>query len=98
MKLADDLDSETSEQQDAVFRLYYYAAGEGSQQAAMRYAECVDPSLPAWGTIRKDGAEAWYYYGQVPDGESARARLKQWTEQAAGRGDPAAANWLKEMK
>lgn len=98
MKLADDLDTETSEQQDAVFRLYYYAAGEGSQQAARRYAECVDPSLPAWGTIRKDGAEAWYYYGQAPDGESARARLKQWTEQAAGRGDPAAANWLKEMK
>lgn len=98
MKLAAELDSSTAEQQDALFRLYYYAAEAGNAEAAQRYAECVDPSLPAWGTLQKDGAEAWYYYGKSPEGESARARLKEWTEQAAAKGDAAAAAWLKEMK
>ncbi len=98
MKLAEELDASTTEQQDALFRLYYYAAGEGHPEAARRYAECVDPSRPAWGTIQKDGAEAWYYYGKAQDGENARARLKQWVEQAAAKGDTAAAKWLQEMK
>ena len=98
MKLAGELDADTPEQQDAIFRLYYYAAGEDNAQAAQRYAECVDPSRPAWGSISKDGAEAWYYYGKSPDGEQARAALKQWTEKAAAEGNAEAAAWLKDMK
>ena len=98
MKLAGDLDADTPEQQDAIFRLYYYAAGEDNAQAAQRYAECVDPSRPAWGSISKDGAEAWYYYGKSPDGEKARASLKAWTEKAAAEGNAEAAAWLKDMK
>ena len=98
MKLASELDADTPEQQDAIFRLYYYAAGEDNAQAAQRYAECVDPSRPAWGSISKDGAEAWYYYGKSPDGEKARASLKAWTEKAAAEGNAEAAAWLKDMK
>lgn len=98
MKLAGELDADTPEQQDAIFRLYYYAAGEDNAQAAQRYAECVDPSRPAWGSISKDGAEAWYYYGKSPDGEKARASLKAWTEKAAAEGNAEAAAWLKDMK
>lgn len=98
MRLAGELDAETAEQQDAVFRLYYYAAGQDHPQGALRYAECLDPSMPAWGTVQKDGAEAWQYYGQSPEGESARSKLKAWAQQAAQQGDAAAAQWLKEMK
>lgn len=98
MRLAGELDAETAEQQDAVFRLYYYAAGQDHPQGALRYAECLDPSRPAWGTVRKDGAEAWQYYGQSPEGESSRSKLKAWAQQAAQQGDAAAAQWLKEMK
>lgn len=98
MKLAGELDADTPEQQDAIFRLYYYAAGEDNAQAAQRYAECVDPSRPAWGSISKDGAEAWYYYGKSPDGEKSRASLKAWTEKAAAEGNAEAAAWLKDMK
>ena len=98
MKLAGELDADTPEQQDAIFRLYYYAAGEDNAQAAQRYAECVDPSRPAWGSISKDGAEAWYYYGKSPDGEKARASLKAWTEKAAAEGNAEAAAWLKDLK
>lgn len=98
MRLAADLDTETSEQQDAVFRLYYYAAEQDHPQGAVRYAECLDPSRPAWGTVKKDGAEAWYYYGKSPEGENARRELKAWAEQAARNGDAAAAGWLKEME
>ena len=46
----------------------------------------------------EDGAEAWYYYGKSPEGESARATLRQWAEQAAQKGDAQAAAWLREMK
>lgn len=98
MRLAGELDAETAEQQDALFRLYYYAAGQDHPQGALRYAECLDPSRPAWGTVKKDGAEAWQYYGQSPEGESARSKLKAWAQQAAQQGDAAAAEWLKEMK
>lgn len=98
MKLAGELDATTVEQQDALFRLYYYAASEDYPEGAKRYAECLDPSLPAWGTIGKDGAEAWYYYGKSPNGESARAALRAWAEQAAQKGDYQATEWLRKMK
>lgn len=98
MKLAGELDATTVEQQDALFRLYYYAASEDYPEGAKRYAECLDPSLPAWGTIGKDGAEAWYYYGKAPNGESSRASLRAWAEQAAQKGDYQATEWLRKMK
>ncbi len=96
--LANSLKASSTEEEDALFRLYYYAAQAGQPEAALRYAECLDPSKPVWGTIQKDGAEAWYYYGQNPAGEQAKAALKQWTEQAAAGGNAAAVKWLGEMQ
>lgn len=98
MKLSAELDADTAEQQDAIFRLYYYAAGEDNPEGALRYAECIDPSKPAWGTVKKDASEAWYYYGKSPDAEKARQELKAWTQAAAAAGNPQAAKWLKEME
>lgn len=98
MKLAAELDADTPEQQDAIFRLYYYAAEEDNPEGALRYAECIDPSRPAWGTVKKDASEAWYYYGKSPNAEKARQELKAWTQNAAAAGNAQAAKWLKEME
>lgn len=98
MSLAKDLDADTPEQKDAIFRLYYYAAGQDNPEGALRYAECVDPSRPAWGTVQKDGVEAWTNYGKSPEGEQARAALKEWTQKAAAGGDAKAAEWLGHME
>lgn len=98
MQLAAEVPAETSDQKDAVFRLYYYAAEQGDPVAMRRYAEILDPSMPSWGTIQKDGAEAWEYYGKLPDGQEARAKLKEWTEAQARTGNSAARAWLESME
>lgn len=97
MQLAQELEKGTSAEKDAVFRLYYYAAEQGNPEGALRYAETIDPSLPAWGTVKKDGGEAWRNYGKSPEGEQARARLKEWTENQARTGNSTAREWLREM-
>ncbi len=98
MQLAARLDPQTAEDQDAVFRLYFMASGQEHPEGMKRYAECIDPSMPAWGSMRKDGAEAWQYYGQIPGGREARTRLKRWTELEAGKGNAKAVEWLKKMR
>lgn len=98
MHLAQEVPKTTSEQKDAVFRLYYYAAQNGDPEAIRLYAETIDPSKPAWGSIKKDGAEAWDYYGRLPDGQEDRARLKTWTETQARTGNSAARDWLESME
>lgn len=98
MELAADLDASTTEQQDAIFRLYYYAAEEGMEEAYLPYAQCVDPSKPAWGSIKKDAAEAWYYYGKTAQGKALQTELEAWVKDAAEKGDPDARKWLQEMK
>ncbi|MBQ7609290.1 MAG: hypothetical protein IJU76_15185, partial [Desulfovibrionaceae bacterium] len=76
MQLASELASTTQEDQDALYRLYYFAAQNDNVQGMERLAECLDPSTPAWGTIKKDAAEAWYFYGKIPNGQAKRAALK----------------------
>lgn len=98
MALAHELRPENSEDQDAIFRLYYFAAQNGNPEGAQKYAECVDPSLPGWGTIKKNAAEAWHFYGEAADGEAARAKVKEWTENQARTGNRLARDWLKEME
>lgn len=98
MTLAHELKPENSEDQDAIFRLYYYAAQNGNPEGAQKYAECLDPSQPAWGTVKKNAAEAWHFYGEAANGESARARVKEWTENQARTGNRLAREWLKEME
>ncbi len=98
MELAKELDADTPEQQDAIFRLYYYAAENDNPEGALSYARCIDPSQPAWGTVKKDGAEAWYYYGKTPQGQAARDELKKWTQNAAASGNADARSWLNSME
>lgn len=98
MELASELPADTDEQKDSIFRLYYYAAESGNPEAAMKYAECVDPATPAWGSITKNGAEAYHYYGQAPNGQEAQARVRSWIEEYARRGNASAREWLREIQ
>ncbi|MBQ9406664.1 MAG: hypothetical protein IJU37_08035 [Desulfovibrio sp.] len=98
MQLAGELATDTPEQQDAVFRLYYYAAEQDHAEGALKCAQCLDPSRPAWGSIKKDAAEAWYYYGKHADGKDARERMKAWVQEAANKGDVNARQWMQAMQ
>ena len=98
MQLASELASDTPEQQDAIYRLYYYAAQKNHPQGMLKRAQCLDPSKPTWGTIKKDAPEAWYYYGQSSEGTESRSALKAWLEQSAKAGDAQSERWLKELK
>lgn len=98
LKLAEELDKETPEQQDAVFRLYYYGQSQDDPQASLKYAECLDPSRGAWGTVKKDAVEAWLNYARSPAGEEPRRQLKAWVEREAAAGNSQARAWLAQME
>ena len=100
--LSRELDTQNAEQQDAVFRLLYFAASRDYAEAMVPYAACIDPAKPQWGSTAKDGAEAWQYYRKAgasnAEADAAMKNLKAWAEKAAASGDRKAAEWLKEMK
>ncbi len=98
MELAKEVSKETTEEKDAVFRLYYYASENGNKEGTLLFAEAIDPSLPDFGTAVKNGAQAYRLYGQLPDGEQKRAKLKEWVEAEAKTGNSFARDWLQEMR
>jgi hypothetical protein len=97
MELADDLDPKTPEEQDLVFKLYYLAAMRGHERGSFKYAECLDPTKPDWGSIKKDPVEAWEYYGMSDEGEPNRQNLKEWVKKQADNGDFQAKQWLQKL-
>lgn len=96
MKLAAELKPESKEDEDTLYRLYYFGAQKGESLALKPYGEFLDPSLPAKGTIKKDAPEAWQAYGQVQDA-AAQSRLKTWLEQNQLQ-NPQAQRWLQEIE
>ena len=98
MELAEDLDPQTAHDQDLIFKLYYFAAMRDNEKGSLRYAECLDPSKPAWGSIEKDPVEAWEYYGKSSDGISMRQNMKDLVEREANNGNSQAKKWLKKLK
>ncbi len=98
MELAEDLEPQTAHDQDLIFKLYYFAAMRDNEKGSLRYAECLDPSKPAWGSIEKDPVEAWEYYGKSSDGISMRQNMKDWVEREANNGNSQAKKWLKKLK
>lgn len=101
LELAEQLGSKP-DSQDAVYRLYYFAAGKSDPAALLRYGACIDPSLPKWGTINKDGREAWEMYRKALQGEPEKARaamdnLRAWLEKEAASGNAMAKTWLAEI-
>ena len=100
-ELAATLQQSSAEDQDAVFRLWYFAADAGDPAACLSLARAVDPALPAWGSIRKNGAEAWNLYAkalpQHPEAADAQRTLKQWLEQEAAKGNREATGWIRKI-
>lgn len=100
--LSQRLPRTTPADQDAIYRLYYYAAENDVPAALMPFALCIDPSAAKWGTIQKDAPLAWSVYERAKsvDPEAARAaqqKLLEWLRTQAKNGDAQAAKWLLEI-
>ena len=99
--LAQELAHTSPAEQDAVFRLYYFAAEQGENRILLDYAACFDPAMPAWGSIHKDAIEANRLYEKaktsLPEAEERQKQLKQWLEQASAGGDAQAKAWLLQL-
>jgi hypothetical protein len=99
--LADSPEGSREDTRDAAYRLLYFAAQQGDSEAALATARCVDPATPAWGSIPKDGREAWAAYSKVASGKAEAARameaLKKWLEDEATRGNAQARRWIDEI-
>lgn len=109
--LAKKLPAHTAEEQDALYRLYYFAAGEKNPAAKAEalpiLAQAVDPSTPAWGSIAKDAAEAWSNYQKMlttadaKTASTAKERmdaLHTWLTTQASKGNAKAALWLERIE
>jgi len=101
MELAATLQQSSAEDQDALYRLWLFAADAGDAAAYLYLARTVDPALPAWGSILKNGAEAWHLYAKVapqqPDAASAMHTLRQWMETEAENGNKEAIGWIHKI-
>ena len=100
-RLSRELPAGTPAEQDAVYRLYYFAGENGESSVLMDYAACLDPGKPQWGSIDKDAPAAWELYekakGTQPQAASAQQALRTWLEQKAAAGDARAARWLRDI-
>ena len=101
-ELSRTLPRNTRAEQDAIYRLYYFAGENGESSVLMEYAACLDPSRPAWGSINKDPLIAWSLYEKaksagISQAEKARQDMKQWIEQKAASGDAQAIHWLRSL-
>lgn len=95
------LHAETVSEKDAVFRLYYYAIQNGDESAWMNYAACLDPLKPKWGTIEKNGYEAWEIYEKAKAGNAGAAKdqeaLLRWLKAEEAKGNRKAIEWLGQL-
>lgn len=100
-RLSRELPSGTSAEQDAIYRLYYFAAEHDEASVLMDYAACLDPTRPQWGTINKDAVAAWEVYEKTksrrPEAAEAQRALRTWLEQHAADGDGQAKYWLQQL-
>lgn len=104
MSLAGQITPQGPGDEDALYRLYYFAAGKGDAQGLMLYARCLDPSTPAWGSIGKDAPVALESYRRASAGgagasaASAISELRTWLDRAAAGGDERARAWLDQIR
>ena len=105
LALAAQLPKATPAEQDALYRLYYFAAESEAPAAFMPYAACLDPAEPKWGTIEKDAAAAYAAYAKAAASDpkvakaalEAQTRLRAWLEREAAAGNAQARSWLQEL-
>ena len=105
LALAAQLPEATPAEQDALYRLYYFAAESEAPAAFMPYATCLDPAEPRWGSIEKDAAAAYAAYAKAAASDpkvakaalEAQTRLRSWLEREAAAGNAQARAWLQEL-
>lgn len=105
LKLAAQLPKATPAEQDAVYRLYYFAAENEAPAAFLPYAACLDPAAPQWGSIDKDAAAAYAAYAKAAASDAkaaktaleAQTRLRAWLDREAAAGNARARAWLQEL-
>jgi hypothetical protein len=94
-------DADKEENQDSVYRLLYFASQKGDAEATYTLARHADPAMPPFGSIPKDGHEAWRLYaavsGQKPEAVAGMQTLKAWLENEADKGNIFAARWLEAI-
>lgn len=103
LNLAETLPKASPEEQDAIYRLYYFAYENGDQEAALSYGNCLNPALPQWGTIKKNAPDAMQAYEKAESinpeaAQKARDGLLAWLESQAAKGDAQAGEWLNAIK
>ncbi len=100
--LSRELPKESAADQDAVYRLYYFAGERGESSVLMDYAACLDPGKPQWGSIGKDAPAAWDIYEKAkathPEAAQAQQNLKTWLQQEAASGNAQAVGWLRQIQ
>lgn len=103
-ELSRRLPKDSQIEQDAVYRLYYFAANQGEPSVYLDFAACLDPAKPQWGSIAKDAPQALAIYEKAlgnPD-DAAKARqdkdsLKSWLEKESASGNAQAKVWLGQI-
>lgn len=102
--LARTLPATTRAEQDAIYRLYYFASENGEPSVLLEYGACLDPSKPQWGSINKDAPAAWNIYERLrqdgqngAQGEAAQTVLRAWLKNEAAAGNSQAAYWLTHI-
>lgn len=100
--LAAGLSRNTPAEQDAVYRLLYFAAENGENSVLPMYAGSLDPAMPGFGSIEKNAVEAWKVYEKMAetDPHKARAamqRLHDWLSREAAGGNAKARDWLLKI-
>lgn len=85
-------------EQDAAYRLIYFAANAGNEKALELYGKCLDPATPQWGGIQKDGLLAWRAYEKAGTlGEIPKKEMLQWLKDQSESGNMKAKNWLSAI-
>lgn len=100
-QMSRDMPRATKTQQDAIYRLYYFAARYDEPSVLMQYGACLDPSKPDWGTIGKDAVLAYEAYARAKakypeEAQKAMRDLARWLEDNARR-DNQAKIWLADV-
>lgn len=101
-ELSRSLPRATRADQEAIYRLYYFAGENGETSVLMDYAACLDPTRPAWGGINKDPVAAWGIYEKaeaagIAEAAEARRSMRQWLQAQEATGDAQAAYWLRQL-
>lgn len=102
MELARKLPATAAADQDAVYRLWYFAAENHEPSAYLPYGKTLDPSAAPYGTISKNAWEAWQAYEKAREkdpqkAEQAMTGLRNWLNEEAAKGNKQAKDWLLQI-